>query len=238
MNFYPNLWLKHKQWTIEPVHHLLNQWARTSAPPAQPKNRGLSHVLLRTSVDERPSTSNQMQFKLFSWSTWKNFQQMLTVKGREGGCPKDELICSLFARMFCHKREAIAYWGCPHATTAIISATIGRTLIVFPFITARKRSLGQGNIFSSVCHGFCTQGGLPQCMLRYHPAPPPTRQAPPWTRQVPPQDQVPPGPGTLQTRQAPLPPKQSMLGDTVNERTVCILLECNLVFNELQVGNG
>ena len=35
-------------------------------------------------------------------------------------------------------------------------------------ITARKRSFGQGNIFSSVCQEFCSQGGLPQCMLGYH----------------------------------------------------------------------
>ena len=61
--------------------------------------------------------------------------------------------------------------------------------------TSRKRSLGQSNIFRSVCEEFCSQGGgLPQCMLRYplglgrHP---PTRQAPPnWTRQAPPWDQA------------------------------------------------
>ena len=28
-------------------------------------------------------------------------------------------------------------------------------------ITARKRSLGQGNIFRSVCQEFCSQGGVP-----------------------------------------------------------------------------
>ena len=36
-------------------------------------------------------------------------------------------------------------------------------------ITTRKRSLGQGNIFSSVCQEFCLQGGLPQCMLGCQP---------------------------------------------------------------------
>ena len=54
--------------------------------------------------------------------------------------------------------------------------------------------------------------------------PPQTRcpwdQASPGTRQAPP-DQTPRGPGT--------PPEQSILRDTVNERAVCILLECNLV---------
>ena len=31
------------------------------------------------------------------------------------------------------------------------------------FFTARKRSLGQGNIFRSVCKSFCSEGGL--CMM-------------------------------------------------------------------------
>ena len=61
--------------------------------------------------------------------------------------------------------------------------------------TARKRSLGQGNIFKSVCQEFCPQGGLPQCMLGYHP---PTEQAPP------PGNRHPSGPGTP-SEQAPPP---------------------------------
>ena len=36
------------------------------------------------------------------------------------------------------------------------------------FITARKRSLGQGNIFIGVCQEFCSQGGY---LLRGVPAP-------------------------------------------------------------------
>ena len=31
------------------------------------------------------------------------------------------------------------------------------------FFTARKRSLGQGNIFRSVCQEFCPQGGMHDC---------------------------------------------------------------------------
>ena len=86
-------------------------------------------------------------------------------------------------------------------------------------ITARKQSLGQGNIFSSVCREFCSQGGLPQCTLGYHhpllgPDNPPL------------QEQTPLGPGTPGSRH---PPVQCMLRDTVNKRAVCILLECNLV---------
>ena len=85
-------------------------------------------------------------------------------------------------------------------------------------ITARKRSLGQGNIFSRVCQEFCSQGGLPQCILGYHPPPPqeqttPRDQAPrPDTPLAPgtPRDQVlpradttPPAPGTPQDQALP-----------------------------------
>ena len=74
-------------------------------------------------------------------------------------------------------------------------------LFLYTIITARKRSLGQGNIFSSMCQEICSRG-LPQCMLGYHPP------------------------------QSRHPPAQCMLGDTVNKRAVCILLECNLVSSE------
>ena len=72
------------------------------------------------------------------------------------------------------------------------------------FVTARKRSLGQSNIFSSVCQEFCPGGwGLPQCILGYHPPlgpgrhPPRTGHAPPWQADLPTPDQAgtPLGPG-------------------------------------------
>ena len=53
-------------------------------------------------------------------------------------------------------------------------------------ITARKRSLGQGNIFTPVCHSVHRGWGLPQCMLGYHPLT--LGPGTPW-------DQAPPGPG-------------------------------------------
>ena len=64
-------------------------------------------------------------------------------------------------------------------------------------------------VLTRVCHSV-HMGGLPQCMLGYPPPGPDT----------------PPRPGTPQD-QAPAR-AQCMLGDTVNERAVCILLECNL----------
>ena len=61
-------------------------------------------------------------------------------------------------------------------------------------------------------------------MLGYYHSPPDQASPPPDQAGIPP-DQAgsPLGPGTP-------PPEQSILGDTVNERAVCILLECNLVF--------
>ena len=57
-------------------------------------------------------------------------------------------------------------------------------------ITARKWSLGQGHIFTPVCHSVHGGGVLPQCMLGCHPQTRhPLDQASPRTR-------YPPGPGT------------------------------------------
>ena len=64
-------------------------------------------------------------------------------------------------------------------------------------VTACKRSFRQGNIFSSVCQEFCSQGGLPQCMLGYHLL----EQTPPGADT--PQDQASPGPGTDPGRRHP-----------------------------------
>ena len=81
-------------------------------------------------------------------------------------------------------------------------------------ITARKRSLGQGNIFSSVCQ----EGGV--CLsVCWDTTPPPPADRRPRSRH-------PPGADTL--------PAQWRLGDTINKRAVCILLECNLVSNNIE----
>ena len=49
-------------------------------------------------------------------------------------------------------------------------------------ITARKQSLGQGYIFTCICHSV-NRGDLPQCMLGYTPSPcqvdPPAKETPP-----------------------------------------------------------
>ena len=84
--------------------------------------------------------------------------------------------------------------------------------LFFPDIfTARKRSLGQGYIFTGICHSV-NRGGLPQCMLGYTPSaretPPakktPSRETPlpgrpPSARETPCQGDPPP------KRPAPLP---------------------------------
>ena len=66
-------------------------------------------------------------------------------------------------------------------------------------ITARKRSLGQGNIFRSVCQEFCPRGGVPGQVhppgIRYTP-PPWDQVHPPWDQVHPPEQVNPPRPGT------------------------------------------
>ena len=94
-----------------------------------------------------------------------------------------------------------------HNTLTLLLPTVGivfqnvcaeSAYILHPIvITARKQSLGQGNIFSSVCREFCSQGGLPQCTLGYHhpllgPGNPPPLQ-----------EQTPLGPGTPGSRHPP-----------------------------------
>ena len=67
------------------------------------------------------------------------------------------------------------------------------------FITARKRSLGQGNIFIGMCQEFCSQGGcLPQCMLG---CPPPGKQTP--QKQTFPLEQTPSSADTHTPEQTP-----------------------------------
>ena len=63
-----------------------------------------------------------------------------------------------------------------------------------------------------------TGGGLPQCMLEYHPP------LPPGPDQTPP-DQAPPPPSRPPQEQTPTPPSGSRRQHTVNERPVRILLE-------------
>ena len=59
---------------------------------------------------------------------------------------------------------------------------------------------------------------------------PPTRHPP--GPDTPPWEQAPPGSRSPRTRHPS--PQQSMLRDTVNERAVCILLNCNLVFDKFR----
>ena len=84
---------------------------------------------------------------------------------------------------------------------------------------------------------FTGVGGLPQCMLGYHP---PARQTPSGKADAPRQGDPsgkadPPGKETLQLGRPPLarrpPAAQCMLGDMVNKQAVCILLECNSCCN-------
>ena len=94
-----------------------------------------------------------------------------------------------------------------------------------------QRSCGQGNVFTGVCHSFCSQGGVhsgipPQTRQTPPGLDPPTRQTPrtrqtpPWTRQIPPRNQAdtpldqadtPPRPGRHPPRTRQTPPQGSRL---------------------------
>ena len=82
------------------------------------------------------------------------------------------------------------------------------------FITARKRSLGQGNIFIGVCQEFCSQGGV--CLSACWDTPPweqtppspaadtPPEQTHPWSRH-PPRSRHPQSRHTPRSRHPPPP---------------------------------
>ena len=75
------------------------------------------------------------------------------------------------------------------------------------------------------CLWFCSQGGLPHCMLGYTPRD--------QRRAHPPGADTPHPSGTRGTTPGPgTPPVQCMPGDTGNKRAVRILLECNLFLKE------
>ena len=104
----------------------------------------------------------------------------------------------------------------------------------FPSFYRLKRSFGQGNVFTGVCHSV-NRGGVPD---QAHP-PRVQTGTPPGTRQVHPPDQAGTHPGTRQVhtpgpgRYPPgpgTPPGSSRPRNTVNDRPVRILLECILVF--------
>ena len=106
-----------------------------------------------------------------------------------------------------------------------------------PIYTARKRTLGQGNIFTSVCHSFCPQGGCfpawdvaEWCLASgsigvYTPG-----QTPPLCRHPP--GQIPPFGQTPPLHRADTPRLTSPQMATVS-RAVRILLECILVILEV-----
>ena len=105
-----------------------------------------------------------------------------------------------------------------------------------------QRSCGQGNVFTGVCHSFCSQeGGSPENPPSRKNPPgrenpprpgrtPPDQGEPPRTRENPPDQGEPlPGPGRPPLGPGRTPPPGRRLQHTVYERPVRILLECILV---------
>ena len=91
----------------------------------------------------------------------------------------NETFISLSILQFEHRKEFLLK---PGLFTTNYQFELGCNYITSMLVTARKRSLGQGNIFSSVCQKFCPQwvfasvhAGMPH----------PQEQTPPESRHLP-----------------------------------------------------
>ena len=219
-------------------------------------HHGTNWIIRTLWINQHVKTSHTAYvFKLWWWWWWwwwcgfcRNVNchlmfdiQRKTFCYRKGALPLRKMITTTATMPNVNWSEGKYYeqWnikGCSHGTIANV------------IITARKRSLGQDNIFGSVCQEFCPQGGT--YLGRYPPdqvsplgpgtAPRanyiPRHQVHPPDRYTP-QDQVHP-PGTRYTTRSPpragtpsgtrYPPRD-ILGDTGHKRAVRILLECILV---------
>ena len=104
-------------------------------------------------------TFNSEKFPVIPYDAWFLFRAVLTLEQAELLCGSvyEEYHQKLKPRArtrFEQRRQSL------HGTithTANQQLTLSNRLVIF---TARKRSLGQGNIFSSVCQEFCSQGGV------------------------------------------------------------------------------
>ena len=105
-----------------------------------------------------------------------------------------------------------------HLGNGLLDFRLKRLLVVIYYHYRPQRSCGQAYVFTRVCDSL-HRGGLPQCMLGYHPregSTPPGKEAAPRERAHPP-------------RKEAHPPEGSTPRHTVNKRPVRILLECILV---------
>ena len=128
-------------------------------------------------------------------------------------------------RMHYSRMRTVCLGGvCPEGWGCLPGVCLPRSGVHLPhilIITARKRSSGQGNIFCT-CLSFCSQRGLPQCMLGYPP------------KRTPPVKETPPSPAKETPCQGDTPAKETP--PTTKEtprrlllRAIRILLECILV---------
>ena len=108
-----------------------------------------------------------------------------------------------------------------HVIKKIVNYTVWLFAMIFIWFLPSATKLRRSCFYTCVS---VHRRGLPQCMLGYYPTPPPTPRA-----GIPPGPGAPPGPGTPLQDQAPPgtrhPPRRRLL-----LRTVCILLECILVW--------
>ena len=93
------------------------------------------------------------------------------------------MIESLFSQLLDKVQSTRDFEAVRFAHEQFLTALLSQSfLLMKPVITAHKRSLGQSNIFSSVCQEFCSRGGV--CLSACW-------DTTPW-EQAPPLDQAPP----------------------------------------------
>ena len=85
----------------------------------------------------------------------------------------------VYWKLFCVPNSQLAVWCNSYDVRLMVSIlwvqASQKSFWVFKFLSSiinvRKRSCQKVMFFSPVCQSFCSQGGLPQCMLGYNPPP-------------------------------------------------------------------
>ena len=117
-----------------------------------------------------------------SWQIWTQYEMVSKLLGRTSQCEFSvsiDINKAPLTQMLLHQ---------PHTSE---KRYVKRSQQVNGVFTARKRSLGQGNIFSSVCQEFCPRKGG-EVSASVHAGIP---YSSPWDQATPSSEQTPPGPG-------------------------------------------
>ena len=130
--------LRRAEWVADPIHSV--------------------HGPFQITVVHNSTCCYRTQFKLKRALWWAHWRRYVWTNLNTANCLSFHYICGIFSP-YCRKQhcELIIYRMILQIITWLKSPTKVRTVI-----TARKRSLGQGNIFTPVCHSV-HRGGMRGC---------------------------------------------------------------------------